>query len=93
MGVTSRVAYVPKGCGVGAEKIFFMAIIHQGGVAGPAAHALNNVVRDSCKEEVGGAAGAERVTAVIFGWQTDNLGGTLNDRVVRDRLAPIKACG
>ena len=39
---------------------------------------INNVIRNSCDEEVAGAAGAERMTGVIFGWQTDTLGGTLN---------------
>jgi len=59
---TSRVCYELKSGGHGAENVFIMAVIHESGVTGPAAHALNNVIRDTRDEEVGGATGAKRMT-------------------------------
>jgi hypothetical protein len=56
------VCYELKSGGHGAENIFIMAIIHESGVTDPAAHALNNVIRDTRDEEVCGATGAQRMT-------------------------------
>jgi len=56
------VCYKLKSGGHGAENIFIMAIIHESGVTDPAAHALNNVIRDTRDEEVCGATGAQRMT-------------------------------
>ena len=79
-----------------AENIVLVTIINKRNITSPASHTLNDVVRNVRDEKVSGTTGAERMTGIVLGYQTDTIGGGLNtrsERIVGDGQAPIKASG